>query len=105
MPMFGVRPPIGPYGFGSYGLQGPQQPIQPGIQAQPGIQQPQMPPQVAAMQPPVGMQPGMMQMNPQLLAQLAQLHGMGLGGGMRQQMPMFGRPGIQPINSGAYSLR
>lgn len=97
--MFAMRP--NPYlGF--------QQPMQQPPQA---IQQPQVPPQMQGQvlqQPglPMGMQ-GQPQLNPQLLAQLAQLHGFGLGGFRPQQpqLPMFGRPSIQPIQSGAYSLR
>jgi hypothetical protein len=79
-----------------------------------GFQQPMVPPQMPPQQM-QGMQPGQpqagmvhplgMQMNPQLLAQLAQLRGMGLGGAGAPQMPMFGRPAMQPGASGAYSLR
>ena len=62
------------------------------------LQQPGIPPQVGIGQ----VQP---QLSPQLLAQLAQLHGIGLGGFQPTQQPQFGRPDIQPLTSGAYSLR
>jgi len=94
--MFAMRP-TRPY----FGYAPPMMPAQP---------TPQMPPQMAPQQgvqgaPQAAMMPGQPQLPPQLLAQLAQLRGMGLGGLQQAQQPMFGRPGIQPITSGAYSLR
>lgn len=106
--MFAMRPSIPYFGYQRPGM--PQ--MAPQVQQAPqmGMPQmpPQMPPQVAPQQGAAPMQPGqqgMMQLSPQLLAQLAQLRGMGLGGMGGPQQPMFGRPGIQPITSGAYSLR
>lgn len=112
--MFAMRPSNPYFGFQRPGMM-PQYPQgQPGMPPQ--MTPPQMAPQGTALQQPgqPGMpgQPGGMQLSPQLLAQLAQLHGMGLGGRMGlggPQMPTFGRPPVtmntQPITSGAYSMR
>jgi hypothetical protein len=99
-PYFGfqrpIQPQVGPQGLPPQ-LQGQvlQQP-----QVQPGLQQPGI--------TPTGI-PGQPQMSPQLLALLAQLHGAGLGGFQQTQQGGFGRfgggVGLQPIQTGAYSLR
>lgn len=103
--MFGVRPPIGPYGFGSYGIQPPVQAQvgQPGLQSR-VLQQPPQGPQ--------GINPMLQQLlsNPQFIARLAQLRGAGIApvqpqGGGFGQVGIRPNLGIQPLPSSAYSLR